>query len=747
MVLLLLQLQCRALHAVTRPAAAAARFSAAAAATMSSSAARAAIAAVSLPANFVSDERTPGLLRLVMQRARDRVLVQVPALLGEQSLGHLMAAVAGLYEFTAAVDASKDVWVVLATSPQGGGAGGDNVVQFAARPHAQQQGSAVPTEILDVPAPSPDEASRFARCFSHQHFGDEWRAHRVFQYDHAVLGGTFDDIHAGHKVLLTAAAAASRQRVVIGVTSTNMLSKKLLSEFIRPTEERIAHVKEFLKAVRPELTAEAVAITDPVGPAGTDAQLQCIVVSDETKAAVPSINALRQERGLGPLSSLCIPLLPSLSSADRKMSSSEQREVLLGAYLPASAAAASILGFSPFSASQSSPSTTAAMQSQLQLQLQRRRRQRRHPTAGPYLIGLTGGIASGKSAVAKDLQNLGAAVIDCDLLGHRAYVKGTACFDTLVAEFGQDIVGADGEVNRKALGAKVFGAPERLARLNAIVWPAIAGLVKEELAALTARGCEVAVIEAAILLEADWQRMVDEVWVVMVPRDEAKARLMRRNGLTEDQAEQRLASQLTNVERVQAADVVLCSVWERERTIAQGTQAWTLLQQRLASRALLNEIVGVPVEGQLAWLAKCLGAAELGASLNAEALRAADPALAQRVLLTVARDNQVHHATPAVALAGLLCVLERMNLAKAAARLAQLAEAGFVGAERLQEVSQLLVRAAQMPAPGLLTDAEAYFCDLLLQIREERPFESVAPPATGGYRLRQRFPLVSAADT
>ena len=103
------------------------------------------------------------------------------------------------------------------------------------------------------------------------------------------------------------------------------------------------------------------------------------------------------------------------------------------------------------------------------------------------IIGLTGGIASGKSTVATTLQGWGAYVIDADKLGHRAYVKGTDAFHKVVAQFGEDIVGADGEVDRRALGAKVFGEGGSLKQLTDIVWPAIYDMA--------------------------WQSLVDEIWV------------------------------------------------------------------------------------------------------------------------------------------------------------------------------------------------------------------------------------------
>ena len=117
------------------------------------------------------------------------------------------------------------------------------------------------------------------------------------------------------------------------------------------------------------------------------------------------------------------------------------------------------------------------------------------------VIGLTGGIASGKSTAAELLKALGAVVIDADRLGHRAYEPGSIGFEAVVNEFGHEIVSGDGTVNRLVLGGKVFGDPEQMQRLNAIVWPAIRRLAQEEIAECRRRGAEVVVLEAALLIE------------------------------------------------------------------------------------------------------------------------------------------------------------------------------------------------------------------------------------------------------
>lgn len=173
------------------------------------------------------------------------------------------------------------------------------------------------------------------------------------------------------------------------------------------------------------------------------------------------------------------------------------------------------------------------------------------------VIGLTGGIASGKSLVSQQLAERGATVIDADKVGHEAYKQGSETYRAVVAAFGPEVAGADGEIDRRALGAKVFADPEARRRLEEIVWPAIRHIMEERLAKLREQGTSVAVVEAAVLIEASWQPLVDEVWVVVTSPETARTRLMGRNGLTPEQAEERLRAQLTNEKRRAYAGVVI----------------------------------------------------------------------------------------------------------------------------------------------------------------------------------------------
>jgi dephospho-CoA kinase len=175
------------------------------------------------------------------------------------------------------------------------------------------------------------------------------------------------------------------------------------------------------------------------------------------------------------------------------------------------------------------------------------------------VIGLTGGIASGKSVVREMLEARGAHVIDADLLGHEAYAPGSACYRDVIAAFGDDVVAPDGQIDRKALGAKVFGDASggQRKRLEGIVWPWMRGQMERRLSGLRTDGVPVVVLEAAVLIEAAWDDLVDEVWVVAVPPAMARQRIIERNGLTAEQADARIAAQLTNDERARRARVVI----------------------------------------------------------------------------------------------------------------------------------------------------------------------------------------------
>jgi len=191
------------------------------------------------------------------------------------------------------------------------------------------------------------------------------------------------------------------------------------------------------------------------------------------------------------------------------------------------------------------------------------------------IIGLTGGIASGKSTAARYLGGLGAAIIDADLLGHRAYEPGTAAFGQVVAAFGEGIVTGEGQIDRKILGGKVFGDPKGLERLTDIVWPEIRRLAEAEIASLRSEGSHRhVVLEAAVLLEAGWEDVVDEVWVVVVERNTAIARATARDGVDEATVQKRIDAQLSNEARRAKADVVIDNAGDEAALAARLDAEW-----------------------------------------------------------------------------------------------------------------------------------------------------------------------------
>lgn len=202
-----------------------------------------------------------------------------------------------------------------------------------------------------------------------------------------------------------------------------------------------------------------------------------------------------------------------------------------------------------------------------------------------YVIGLTGGIASGKTTVAQFFRDRGVPVIDADVLGHRTYEPGTDTFAAVVATFGEDLVADDGTIDRRVLGGKVFGKPDELKKLTDIVWPGIRRLASAELSALEVAGNRLVVLEAAVLLEAGWDDLVDAIWVVVVQPDTAVARLATRNNMDEEAARARIASQLSNDERTARADIIIHNDGTLEELQAGALREWESLQARLKQEA------------------------------------------------------------------------------------------------------------------------------------------------------------------
>jgi dephospho-CoA kinase len=200
------------------------------------------------------------------------------------------------------------------------------------------------------------------------------------------------------------------------------------------------------------------------------------------------------------------------------------------------------------------------------------------------IIGLTGGIASGKSAVSQMLSERGALVIDADKVGHEAYAPGNPPYEGVIEAFGRDVVAADGSIDRRALGAKVFGDDGQRQKLQDIVWPWMRATMNQRLAALREQGESVVVLEAAVLIEADWIPLVDEVWLVVAGRAVARERLMARNGFSAEDADRRIDAQLTNEERARYAQVIIDNSGTLEDLERRVEEAWARLAEPATGR-------------------------------------------------------------------------------------------------------------------------------------------------------------------
>ncbi|MCY3857823.1 MAG: dephospho-CoA kinase [Gammaproteobacteria bacterium] len=200
------------------------------------------------------------------------------------------------------------------------------------------------------------------------------------------------------------------------------------------------------------------------------------------------------------------------------------------------------------------------------------------------VIGLTGGIASGKSTLSAYAREHGAYVIDADLLGHRAYEPGTACFDAVVREFGSEIVSDDGTIDRRILSSKVFAEGSSLERLTDIVWPAIKTMARTEIEHVRrSEPDRIIVLEAAVLLEAGWQDFVDEVWVAVVDVETAIERTMKRDGMERAAVQSRIDAQLSNEARIAAADVVFDNSGTEAELLANVVRQFKKLEARNAA--------------------------------------------------------------------------------------------------------------------------------------------------------------------
>jgi len=199
------------------------------------------------------------------------------------------------------------------------------------------------------------------------------------------------------------------------------------------------------------------------------------------------------------------------------------------------------------------------------------------------IIGLTGGIACGKSTVSRALRAHGAAIIDADALAHELSQPGQAIFNAYVERFGREIVTAGGTLDRAAIAARVFADPTVRTEVDAITHPLIRAAAEERLRAARAAEKRAAVLDVPLLFEAGWDALADEVWVVALPAEEQLARLLARDkSMSEGEARARISAQMPLTEKCARADIVIDNSGTVEETRECIEQLW---RERIIGRS------------------------------------------------------------------------------------------------------------------------------------------------------------------
>ena len=195
-------------------------------------------------------------------------------------------------------------------------------------------------------------------------------------------------------------------------------------------------------------------------------------------------------------------------------------------------------------------------------------------------IGLTGGLACGKSFVGEALASYGCYLIRADELGHEALARGGAAFEPAVAEFGRDILDPAGEIDRRRLAARVFGDAEALARLNRLVHPAVQRREEQLMAEFRAREPQgIAVVEAAILIENGRYKSFDRLILVTCSEEQQVARAIHRGGLDEAEVRARLSRQMPLAEKRKFADFVIDTSGAKQETLRQTRAVYETLRR------------------------------------------------------------------------------------------------------------------------------------------------------------------------
>ncbi len=213
---------------------------------------------------------------------------------------------------------------------------------------------------------------------------------------------------------------------------------------------------------------------------------------------------------------------------------------------------------------------------------------------GKYAIGLTGNIATGKSVVRRMLEHLGAYTIDADALSHRVIAKGAPGYQPVLDKFGTWLLEKDGQINRGKLGRLVFADGQALAELEDIIHPYV-GQAVDLLAKRASQS--VIVVEAIKLLESDLRNLCDAIWVTDAPQEVQVERLIRKRGMSREDALQRVHSQSAQREKLAAAKVIISNNGSYDDLWNQVTEAWKKIAPAEEIAGPITQVLPKPVAG------------------------------------------------------------------------------------------------------------------------------------------------------
>ena len=191
-----------------------------------------------------------------------------------------------------------------------------------------------------------------------------------------------------------------------------------------------------------------------------------------------------------------------------------------------------------------------------------------------FVIGLTGGIGTGKTEVTHVLRELGAVVIESDKVAHLSYRPGTDAYDEIIDQFGKEVLDDSGVIDRGKLGGLVFAGPDLRIQLEKIVWPAVRSWITERLIQEKERGTKIIVIEVPKLFEAGWDDLADAIWTVEAPSAGIAQRVNVRSNLSETETNARVQAQITRAERAERADLLIENSAELAHLRERITNLW-----------------------------------------------------------------------------------------------------------------------------------------------------------------------------